>query len=86
MEKEKVERTVVHVELLCNNSHHYFGSLAAIYEKFKKEISEYIEQEEDVLSYAVFDQVALNFFKWRKANKEGVDKNLADGADKVYPV
>lgn len=37
MEKEKVERTVVHVELLCNNSHHYFGSLAAIYEKFKKE-------------------------------------------------
>ena len=37
MEKEKVERTVVHVELLCNNSHHYFGSLAAIYEKFTKE-------------------------------------------------
>ena len=37
MAKEKVERTVVHVELLCDNSHHYFGSLAAIYEKFGKE-------------------------------------------------
>ncbi len=37
MEKEKVERTVVHVELLCDNSHHYFGSLAAIFEKFSKE-------------------------------------------------
>lgn len=37
MEKEKVERTVVHVELLCDNSHHYFGSLAAIFEKFGKE-------------------------------------------------
>lgn len=37
MEKEKAERTVVHVELLCDNSHHYFGSLAAIYEKFSKE-------------------------------------------------
>ena len=37
MEKEKVERTVVHVELLCDNSHHYFGSLAAIFEKFNKE-------------------------------------------------
>lgn len=37
MEKEKVERTVVHVELLCDNSHHYFGSLAAIYKKFSKE-------------------------------------------------
>lgn len=37
MEKEKAKRTVVHVELLCDNSHHYFGSLAAIYEKFSKE-------------------------------------------------
>lgn len=37
MEKEKAERTVVHVELLSDNSHHYFGSLAAIYEKFGKE-------------------------------------------------
>lgn len=37
MKKEKIERTVVHVELLADNSHHYFGSLAAIYEKFSKE-------------------------------------------------
>lgn len=37
MEKEKVERTVVHVELLADGSHHYFGSLAAIYEKFTRE-------------------------------------------------
>lgn len=37
MEKEKVERTVVHLELLIDNSHHYFGSLAAIYERFTKE-------------------------------------------------
>lgn len=37
MDKEKIERTVVHVELLSNGSHHYFGSLAAIYEKFSKE-------------------------------------------------
>ncbi len=37
MEKEKAERTVVHVELFADNSHHYFGSLAAIYEKFSKE-------------------------------------------------
>lgn len=56
------------------------------YEQFKTEISEYLEQEEDVLSYAVFGQVALNFFKWRKAQKSGVDKNIADGAKGVYPV
>lgn len=36
MEKETIERTVVHVEL-TNGTHHYFGSLAAIYEKFSKE-------------------------------------------------
>lgn len=37
MEKDKVERTVVHVELFADNSHHYFGSLAAIFEKLNKE-------------------------------------------------
>lgn len=37
MEKDKVERTIVHVELFTDNSHHYFGSLAAIFEKFNKE-------------------------------------------------
>lgn len=56
------------------------------YEKFKSEIADYIEQEEDVLSYAVFGQVALNFFKWRKAQKDGVDKNIIDAGNGVYPV
>ena len=56
------------------------------YEKYKSEISEYIEQEEDVLSYAVFNQVAINFFKFRKAQKEGVDDDLAKNKNKVYPV
>lgn len=35
MEKEKIERTVVHLEL--EGQHHYFGSVAAIYEYFSKE-------------------------------------------------
>ncbi len=58
------------------------------FEKFTAELKEkgYYEKEEDVLSYAVFEQVAENFFKWRKAQKLGVDKDLADKADKVYPV
>jgi len=34
--------------------------------KFREEIKEYTQQEEDVLSYAIFPQVALDFFKWRK--------------------
>lgn len=67
-------------------THRPADDLEPEYDKFKAEIADYIEQEEDVLSYAVFGQVALNYFKWRKAGKEGVDKNIADGKSKVYPV
>ena len=38
------------------------------------------------ISNAVFGQVALNFFKWRKARKDGIDKDLASNGDRVYPV
>ena len=56
------------------------------YEEIKKKVIElgYYEKEEDVLSYAVFEQVAENFFKWREAQKDGVDRDLAKG--NVYPV
>lgn len=43
-------------------------------------------QEEDVLSYALFPEVATNFFKWRKAKDKGIDSDLAKNPDKVYPV
>ena len=56
------------------------------YEKYKAEIAEYFTKEEDVLSYALFNEVAINFFKWRLANKKAVDKDLADNVDGVYPV
>ena len=56
------------------------------YEEVKKKVIEmgYYEKEEDVLSYAVFEQVAENFFKWREAQKDGVDRDLAKG--NVYPI
>ena len=56
------------------------------YEDIKKKVIEmgYYEKEEDVLSYAVFEQVAENFYKWREAQKDGVDRDLAKG--NVYPV
>jgi oxaloacetate decarboxylase alpha subunit len=56
------------------------------YEAVKKTVQElgYYEKEEDVLSYAVFEQVAENFFKWREAQKESVDRDLAKSG--VYPV
>ena len=56
------------------------------YEDIKKKVIElgYYEKEEDVLSYAVFEQVAENFFKWREAQKKGIDRDMAKSG--VYPV
>lgn len=53
-------------------------------EKYRNEIKEYIEQEEDVLSYALFPQVAMNFFKYRQAQKHHVDTEFGDNT--VQPV
>lgn len=47
---------------------------------------QYKEQDEDVLSYALFPQVAEEFFKYRQAQKTKVDTTLADEENKVYPV
>lgn len=55
-------------------------------DSYKNEIKEYIEQEEDVLSYALFPQVATAFFKTRQAAKYGVDGALADKKNAVHPV
>lgn len=41
--------------------------------------------EEDVLSYALFPQVATEFFKWRTAQETGVDLTKADVKNKAYP-
>ncbi|MCC8016544.1 MAG: oxaloacetate decarboxylase subunit alpha [Clostridiales bacterium] len=55
-------------------------------EKFRSEISEYYEQEEDILSYAQFDQVAIKFFKKRRDKKYGLDGKHDDIENKVHPV
>ncbi len=60
--------------------------LAPEYETLKQKVVDlgYFEKEEDVLSYALFEQVAENFFKWREAQKKGVDRDMAKSG--VYPV
>lgn len=55
-------------------------------EAYKEEMKEYYEKEEDVLSYALFPQVATKFFKWRLAQKNGFDSNLADVKNKIHPM
>ena len=55
-------------------------------EHMKKECAEWIRQPEDVLSYALFDQVAVKYFKYREANLDKVDNTLVDRENQVYPV
>ncbi len=55
-------------------------------DKYREEIKEYIEQDEDVLSYALFPQVALNYFKYRQANKYHVDSEVGDVAKGIQVV
>lgn len=54
--------------------------------QLEKEMSQWKEQDEDVLSYALFPQVATDFFKYREAQKTKVDATLADKENQVYPV
>jgi len=55
-------------------------------EKYRKEIENYIEQDEDVLSYALFPQVTMNFFKYRQANKIKIDREFGDTNKGIQPV
>ena len=55
-------------------------------ETLKTKVAPYAQQEEDVLSYALFDQVATKFFESRKAKQVGIDLENADKADKVHSV
>lgn len=52
----------------------------------EEEMKEYKTQDEDVLSYALFPQVALEFFKYRDAQSSKVDVNVADTENNAYPV
>jgi len=55
-------------------------------EKLEKEVAPWKQQDEDVLSYALFPQVALDFFKYRLAQQDRVDLTKADYSDMAYPV
>ena len=54
--------------------------------KFEEEAKEWTRQPEDVLSYALFPQVAKDFFEYRNAQSTGVALSAADKANKAYPV
>jgi oxaloacetate decarboxylase alpha subunit len=52
----------------------------------REKVKPYYEKEEDILTYALFEQVAEKFFEYRKAVRYGVDLDNADRENKVHPV
>jgi len=67
-------------------THRPADDLESDIEKAKKEFAEYIEQPEDVLTGAMFPGPAVEFFKFRQAQKYGIDSTLLNEEDKVLPV
>ncbi len=55
-------------------------------EELSKECAKWVEQDEDVLSYAQFGQVAEKFFEKRANLKYGVDAAHANAAEQVHPL
>ena len=55
-------------------------------DKLRQECAEWIEQEEDVLSYAQFGQVAVKFFENRRNAKYNLDGKHGDAENGVHPV
>ena len=52
----------------------------------RSECAQWMKQDEDVLSYALFPQVATDFFKYREAQETKVDHTIADTENGSYPV
>ncbi len=64
----------------------YADLIPAELDTLEKEIEAYKEQDEDVLTYALFPQVAKEFFQYREAQKKKVDVSVADTENGAYPV
>lgn len=52
----------------------------------RKEAAQYIKQEEDVLTYALFPKVAVDYFNYRDAQDSKIDTTIADKKTGSYSV
>lgn len=55
-------------------------------ETLEREMHQWKQQDEDVLTYALFPQVATAFFEYRQAQQTGIDTAVADKEHGAYPV
>jgi oxaloacetate decarboxylase alpha subunit len=54
-------------------------------DSLRQRVAPYQEQDEDLLSLALFEQVAIKFFEWRKQQKYNLDAN-ADPAKGIHAI
>ena len=66
-------------------THRPADDLAPEIDKLREEVKPWMEQEEDILSYALFPQVAQKFFEFRQAQKYGVDSSVLDRENMIHP-
>ncbi|MBQ3871827.1 MAG: oxaloacetate decarboxylase subunit alpha, partial [Clostridia bacterium] len=55
-------------------------------DNYKEILKGQTEQEEDILSYAMFPQVAPKFFEYRRARLYQVDPLKVNAENRIYPV
>lgn len=54
-------------------------------DSLRQRVAPYSEQDEDLLSLALFEQVAINFFDWRKQQKYNLD-DKADSKNGIHSI
>jgi oxaloacetate decarboxylase alpha subunit len=60
--------------------------IAPALESLKEEVKEYLEKDEDLLTYALFPNIAIEYFKYRDVSKYKIDEDLVNIEDMTYPV
>ncbi len=55
-------------------------------DSLREKVKPWAEQDEDVLSYALFEQVATKFFEYRKNQKYGIDGENSDAENKIHTI
>jgi len=60
--------------------------LEPVLDENRKKIAKFIMDEEDVLSYTLFPQPAMEYFKYREAQQNKIDEDLLNDEDVVYPI
>ena len=66
--------------------HRPADDIAPELEKYREQLKDVIEQEEDILSYAMFPQVAPKYFEYRRAALYQIDPAKLDKEHRIHPV